>query len=470
MHLFDEADERATGGTPARRGSLQTQIALPRAEWKVDDLVRYARGHGVRLVTLLHVGGDGWLKALDFVPRNDEHLRGIFLGGERADGSSLFAGYGIPADASDIVLRPRLHTAFLDPFSEHSTLAVLCGHAGRDGKPLAQSPDTIVRHAYRRVHEETGLRLWALGEVEFFLGRRARESDVYGADDRGYHATSPFVFGEALRREAVILLAEMGIPVRYGHSEVGYIEAAEAGGTIWEQHEIELDLLPLPAAADAVVLTQWVVRNLAHRAGLQCSTQPMMSEAHAGNGLHFHVSPRRRGVHVGGRDADGALTDATRWLVGGLVQIGAALMAFGNRVPGSFLRVRQGREAPHAIVWGDADRSALVRLPMLARTEDGQPVSPPTVEFRLPDGSAPPHLVLAGIAQALVLGRETADLDALLEKTSAAAGQDATTVPQNFAQVSAAVALHRESLEVGGVFPASFLDQTVERLRQTAIR
>ena len=57
--------------------------------------------------------------------------------------------------------------------------------------------------------------------------------------------------------------------------------------------------------------------------------------------------------------------------------------------------------APHAIVWGEYDRSALVRLPMNATTEDGRVVSPPTIEFRLPDGSAHPHLVLAGAAQAM---------------------------------------------------------------------
>ncbi len=377
MRLFYEPEDRGAGWAPSARGSLETQVGLPRAEWEVEDLVRYVRAHHVQLVSLMHVGGDGWLKALDFVPRSDEHLRGILQGGERADGSSLFPGYGIPADASDIVLRPRPETAFLDPFAAVPTLVVLCGHTGRDGHPLLQSPDTIVQSAYRRVHEETDIRLWALGEVEFFLGRRASEHDVYGADDRGYHATSPFVFGERLRREAVAHLAEMGIPVRYAHSEVGYIEAAEAGGVIWEQHEIELDLMPLPAAADAIVLTQWVIRNLAHRDGLQCSTQPMMSEAHAGNGLHVHVSPRRRGAHVGGRGESGELTESTKWLLGGLVQLGGALMAFGNRVPSSFVRVRQGREAPHAIAWGDANRSALVRLPMIPRTADGAPVAPP---------------------------------------------------------------------------------------------
>ncbi len=465
MLLWDEADGRGGG---ERHGSLETQLALPREAWGVEDLVRFARNTGVRLISLMHVGGDGWLKSLDFVPRSDDHLEDILRGGERADGSSIFRGLGIPAGESDVTLRPRIASAFLNPFTEERTLVVMCGHADREGRPLAQSPDTIVRRAWRHLFDETGVQLWALGEVEFFLGKRADESDVYGADENGYHATAPFVFGEHLRRQAMIALADIGIPVKYGHSEVGYLGATEPGGRIWEQHEIELDLLPLPDAAEAIVLTQWVVRSLAHARGMQCATAPVMGEGHAGNGLHIHLAPRVRGVDQGGRGADGALTEATRWLLGGLVRHGGALMAFGNRTPDSFVRLGQGKEAPEAIVWGEFDRSALVRLPVLARTEDGRAVTPPTVEFRLPDGSAHPHLVMAGLAQAMVDGRSIDDLDDLLARTRSQAVMDgrgaAEAIPLGFEAIGAALADRRAVFEAGGTFPATLLDTTIERL------
>jgi len=48
---------------------------------------------------------------------------------------------------------------------------------------------------------------------------------------------------------------------------------------------------------------------------------------------------------------DGALTDAAGWLIGGLVRTAGALMAFGNREPGSFVRLKQGKEAPTAVTW-----------------------------------------------------------------------------------------------------------------------
>jgi len=464
------ANDKPTADSPfLPRHGLERQLGKPREAWTADDLVEVFRDKGLRILSLMHVGGDGWLKTLDFVPRSVGHLKDVIQGGERADGSQLFAGSGIPSIASDIVLRPRVRSAFLDPFSELPALVLLCGHQGRDSRPLPQSPDTILRRAHERLRAETGAELWALGEVEYFLGKRSDEHDIYGADDRGYHASSPFVFGEKLRRRALALLADLGVPVKYGHSEVGYIEAVGAEGMIWEQHEIELALLPLPDAADAVLLTQWVLRNLAHEQGMQCSTDPMMQKGHAGNGLHFHFSPVIDGRHQEIHLDNGELADPARWLIAGLVRLGGSLMAFGNRVDGSFARLVQGKEAPKTIVWGEFDRSALVRLPVVATTEDGRPVAPSTVEFRLPDGSALPHLLLAGASQAMVEGRDTPDLDALLEQTSArgagAADDLSNRVPWNAIEVADALREHRGILEAGEVFPVVLIDRLVEQLR-----
>jgi glutamine synthetase len=312
--------------------------------------------------------------------------------------------------------------------------------------------------------------LWGLGEVEYFLGKRRDESDIYGADDRGYHAVSPFVFGEGLRRRAMAILGEIGVAIKYGHSEAGYIEAKEAHGVIWEQHEIEMAEQPLPDAADAILLAQWVLRNLAHREGQRLTTAPMMLEGHAGNGLHFHFAFHEDGRHLGVRGSDGELTDPAKWLIGGLVQMGGALMAFGNRVEGSFARLLQAKEAPNSIVWGDFDRSALIRLPVVPTDARGRTVGKPTVEFRLPDGSALPHLLMAGAALAMVHGHDTKDLDALLKRTSStnrdASSGAAAPVPRSFEEIADAVVSHRDVLMSGGVFPEGYVDAVVERMRR----
>ncbi|MHC5003168.1 MAG: type I glutamate--ammonia ligase [Planctomycetota bacterium] len=451
-------DPRFPRPSAPRGGDLEALIGRPRAEWTTADLVAAARDLGVRLVALLHVGGDGWLKTLDFAPQSESHLGRILLGGERADGSSLFDG--LEPGASDVVLRPRVTDAFLDPFAEVPTLAVLCGHADRDGAPLPQSPDTIVRRADDRLGATTGVRLEALGEIEFFLGATA-QTDVHAASDRGYHAAAPAVFGEPLRREALLRLVDMGIPVKYGHSEVGSIEAHETGGLVWEQHEIELDLLPLPRAADAIVLAQWVLRRLAQRGGWRYSGEPVVGPGHAGNGLHVHFAPLVDGRRARVRDDEGALTDPARWLVDGLVRGGGALMAFGNRADTSLLRLRQAKETPTRMGCGAHDRSALVRLPVVPRLESGEPAAPETVELRLPDGSAHPHLLLAAAAQAMRRGRETA-----VEPSAGRADRSpGPALPRTFAEVAAALEEQRSWLQSDDVFSDAQIDALIEQLR-----
>jgi glutamine synthetase len=443
---------------------LTRLIDKPSDQWTVDDLVGVVGAFGIRLVSLMHVGGDGWLKTLDFVPRDLSHLREVLSFGERADGSSLFGSLGVQVTASDVVLRPRLSSAFVDPFASFPTLVVFCAHYGRDGAPLPESPDTILRKATGRLQAETGVELQALGEVEFFLGKRPDETDIYGATERGYHASSPFVFGEPLRRRAMVMLSEIGIPVKYGHSEVGYIQPDEVDARIWEQHEIELALQPLPKAADSVLVAQWLVRNLAHKAGWRCSFDPILRKGHAGSGLHFHLSPVIGGVHQP-HTRDGELDGVSRWLIAGLVQHAGALMAFGNRASNSFVRLLQAKEAPSKVTWGRYNRRALIRLPIVATDEAGRSVSPETVEFRLPDGSAHPHLLLAGIAQAMVAGRGIENIEALLEQTSALAQKGiALPVPRSFVEVADELRERRTTFEAAGVFPTHVIERTIDAL------
>jgi glutamine synthetase len=285
--------------------------------------------------------------------------------------------------------------------------------------------------------------------VEYFLGKKAGEGDVYGRAEQGYHATAPFVFGETLRRQAMGILGDIGVTLKYAHSEVGYIEAQQSDGRIWEQHEIELALAPLPDAADAVVLTQWVLRCLANQQGFECRLDPMLQRGHAGSGLHFHFSPRRAGMHLDCMTPEGDVQPEAAWLIAGLVRFGASLMAYGNRVPASFERLAHGKEVPRAITWGRYNRQPWCAC-RSCHAEDGHGVVPATVEFRLPDGSVHPHLLLAGAAQAMLAGHLDADIDAVLER-SAGAAPGATTsmptaaggVPRSFQEVGCPIATGR---------------------------
>ena len=98
----------------------------------------------------------------------------------------------------------------------------------------------------------------------------------------------------------------------------------------------------------------------------------------------------------------------------------------------------------------------------------GRAVSPPTIEYRLPDGSANAHLLLAGVAQVMVDARSVGDLGPLLERTSVKALKGgvgtAAPVPTRFLEVAEALKGSRAALEAGGVFPPVLLDRLIERL------
>jgi glutamine synthetase len=454
-------NELAEGIPPTNK--LELLIGKPSGEWMADDLLDLCRDRDIRMISLMHVGGDGWLKTLDFVPRDELHFRDVIGGGERADGSSLFANSGILVGKSDILLRPRIESAFLDPFAELPVMVLMCRHADREGHPLPESPDTIIHRAYDRVQKLTGVELYAHGEVEFYVGKRPDETDVYGANDHGYHASSPFVFAESLRREALLTLAEMGVPIKYGHAEVGYISPGAQNERLWEQHEIELALQPLPQAAESVVLTQWVLRNLAAQRGFKCSFAPVLLKGHAGNGMHFHLAPFQNHDFVSPFVSEDKFSNPARWLIGGLVRFGGMLMAFGNRADTSFLRLSQAKEAPNAVTWGQFNRKALVRLPIVAKDDSGKQIAVPTIEFRLPDGSAHPHLLLAGIAQAMCAAYGMNDVDQWIEctKENSETRPDAPAIPTSIEEIQAAVRTERAMLEADSVFPTELINQLI---------
>lgn len=446
---------------------LERAIAKPSRSWTEHDLAHAFVTLDLRQISLMHVAGDGKLKTLDFVPRDHNHFLQILRYGERADGSSLFPGSGITAGASDIVLRPRVQSAFVDPFSQEGTLAILCGHAARGGEPLPQSADTIAHKAYERLLSTAGFELHALGEIEYFIGHKLTGKHDERLEDRGYHAASPFVFGQELRRRALTILSEIGVPVKYGHSEVGFAAAANGADLTWEQHEIELALAPLPFAADCVALTQWVLRNLAREYEMEISFEPVVRKGHAGSGMHFHMAPVIDEQYLSVIDGKREVSESAELLISGLLMHGCSLMAFGNRTSSSFVRLFQGKESPAAVTWGQFNRKALVRLPVTMQDSTGASAYPETVEFRLPDGSANPHLLLAGIAQAACAAHSMNNRRKFMEslRSDAIKGDAARKIPTNSKEIAALLENDRVAYQAADVFPASLIDGEIARLK-----
>ena len=438
-------------------------------EFTRHDIIRFVAEQDIPMLNLRYLGGDGRLKVLNVAIQSSAHLNRILTMGERVDGSSLFNF--VDATSSDLYVVPQLRTAFLNPFAEFPTLDIVCGFYDVEGNPLASSPQQILRKAQQALEDETGCRLEALGELEYYLFSPAE--DLFPVEpQRGYHEASPFSKCEQVRIESLAHLVRMGCSVKYAHSEVGNFVA---DGLQMVQQEIEFLPTDVTRAADEMTLAKWVVRKVAHAHGIEVSFSPKIVVGQAGSGMHFHTRLMRDGVNQFSQGA--GLTDVARRVVGGYLSHAASLTAFGNPVPTSFLRLVPHQEAPTAICWGDRNRSALVRVPLgwqhlddrMFRDANPQeeaigalPNDSQTVELRSPDGAANVHLLLAGITVAARIGlSDPSMLDYAMARyvngdASGLSGLD--QLPASCAEAARRLLDQRGDYEALGVFPPGLID------------
>ena len=448
---------------------LVRALGKPAEEFTRADIARFIADEGITMLNLRYVGGDGRLKELNFAIQSAAHLDRVLTMGERVDGSSLFDV--VEATSSDLYVVPQLRTAHLNPFAALPALDIMCGFYDVEGSPLASAPQQVLRRAQEALEAETGCRMEALGELEYYLFSPA-DALFPVEEQRGYHEAAPFSKWSQIRTEALWHLARMGCAVKYAHAEVGNFVTE---GRQAVQQEIEFLPTDVTRAADQMVLAKWVVREVACSHGIEVSFSPKIAVGQAGSGMHFHTRLMKGGVN---RLSDGAgLTDAARRLIGGYLSHAASLTAFGNTVPVSFLRLVPHQEAPTAICWGDRNRSVLVRVPLGWQGlddrmfRDANPGAEPvgalpddsqTVELRSPDGSAAVHLLLAGMTVAARIGLSDPDMAGYADERYVSG--DASRVdgldqlPASCAQAAARLLAQREDYEALGVFPPALID------------
>jgi len=148
-------------------------LGKPPEEFTKKDLVRFIEQNGIEMVNFRYVGGDGRLKKLNFVINGKRKLDALLSVGERVDGSSLFSY--IDAASSDLYVIPRYKTAFLNPFSTIPALDILCSYYTSEGTPLPSSPEDTLRKAQKALEETTGLKMHAMGELEYYVFSRLND-------------------------------------------------------------------------------------------------------------------------------------------------------------------------------------------------------------------------------------------------------------------------------------------------------
>ena len=281
----------ATDSVALNPNPLVQALGKPADEFTRADIIRFVTEQSIPMLNLRYVGGDGRLKELNFAIQSVAHLDRILTMGERVDGSSLFDV--VDATSSDLYVVPQLRTAFLNPFTALPTLDIMCGFYDVEGNPLVSAPQQILRRAQEALEAETGCRLEALGELEYYLFSPVDE--LFEVEEqRGYHEAAPFSKWAQVRAEALHHLTRMGCEVKYAHAEVGNFVA---DGRQIVQQEIEFLPTDVTRAADQMVLAKWVVREIAHAHGSEVSFSPKIAVGQAGSGMHFHTRLMRDGVN-----------------------------------------------------------------------------------------------------------------------------------------------------------------------------
>ncbi len=452
-----------------------------------EDLLDFIGRKQIELITFHYTALDGKLKELKLPISSVARAERLLAEGERADGSSIFPGV-VETGASDVYLVPLYRSAFVNPFDSRS-LDFICRFFDRDGNLASFAPDNILHRAVTRFHHHTGLQFRALGELEFYLVSENSTALYPSGSQHGYHASGPFVKCGEVVDEMLRLLEQITGAVKYGHGEVGWIDAIKSDNPeIAEKtaEQFEIEFLPLPAeeCADALVLARWLIRNVAYRHHCLATFTPKLEEGAAGNGMHFHLELQRNGRNAM-TSRDGKLSPEALTLIGGLCKHADVLTAFGNTTAASYLRLVANQEAPTKIYWSDMNRSALIRVPLAwngtgSLANEINPASSgldelprQTVELRTPDGSALIHMLLAAIA---LVGdsafQDSASIEVARQRYVTAKGLDDKTLnstlpglPTSCAQAADLLEKAKSLFQADNLFPEQLLQHVIRKLR-----
>lgn len=331
----------------------------------------------------------GRMKSFAVIP---SELENAFEEGMGFDGSCI-AGFSGIAE-SDVIAFPESSTFQVLPWrpSNNAVARMFCSIQSPDGTPFPGDTRNVLRQMCRKAADQ-GYILNVGPEVEYFYFR-----DEHGTVplDRGcsFDLTT-LDNGSDLRRDTILTLEKMGIPVEYSHHEEGA-----------SQHEIDLRFSDAFSMADAVMTYKMVVKEVAHAHGVFASFMPKPITDQPGSGMHVHMSlfsPSGDNLFFDPSDPDGNnLSDIAKHYMAGLLKYAPEFCLITNQYVNSYKRLAARVEAPCHIAWSCQNRSTLLRVP--AYKPDKEVAC--RVEVRNPDPAANPYLVFAVMLAAGLKGIE----------------------------------------------------------------
>lgn len=339
--------------------------------------------------------------------------RDLFAHGVGVDGSSM-AGFSC-IERGDMILLPDATTAFIDPFFDRPTLSMFGDIMesadkilpySRNPRRVAADAEAYLKKSINNVQCILGpeFEFYVFDKVNFFQGADnafyhldSVEAEWSAAADeeslgfkiphkKGYHIAPPMDRTFNLRSEIAVLLAEVGVQLKYHHHEVG------SGG----QHEIEVQFAPLLNMADQSMLVKYIIKNHCFRRGKSATFMPKPLFNEPGSGLHVHqYLANENGSLFYDKSGPAKLSKLGLHYVGGLLKHVDAVLAFTNPSTNSFKRLVPGFEAPVVGTYSVGNRTACIRIPGYQRDPRKM-----RFEFRPPDGTMNPYLAYSAMLMA----------------------------------------------------------------------
>ena len=353
-----------------------------------DFVLKTVEERGVHFVRFWFTDVLGMLKSFAVT---DTELENAFEEGMGFDGSSIDGFTRL--EESDMIAIPNPESFAVLPWrpTEQGVGRMFCDIVKPDGSPFEGDP----RYALRRMTDkaaELGFTMYVGPELEFFYFED--DQDTVVLDNGGYFDLTPLDIASDLRRDTVLTLEKMGIPVEYSHHEVAP-----------SQHEIDLRYQDALTMADAVMTYRLVVKEVAMANGVYATFMPKPIFGQNGSGMHVHQSlfSKDGNAFFDANDPEGFnLSETAKHYIAGLLKYAPEFTAVTNPLVNSYKRLIPGYEAPVYIAWARRNRSALVRVPMYKPGKENAT----RLELRSPDPSANPYLAFAVMLGAGLKGIE----------------------------------------------------------------
>ncbi|NOZ64014.1 MAG: glutamine synthetase [Caldiserica bacterium] len=352
-----------------------------------EDVVKIVKEQDVKFIRLWFTDILGQVKSFAIT---DRELEGALENGMGFDGSSITGYQSI--EESDMIALPDPSTFQILPWrpQEKKVARMICDILTPDRKPYEGDPRYVLKRALKRM-KDMGFDHYYLGpELEYFYFKSDQVTEIL--DRGGYFDLTTLDVASDLRRDTILALEDMGIPIEYSHHEVGP-----------SQHEIDMKYGDALEMADHVITYRIVVKEIAQKFGVYATFMPKPLFGENGSGMHTHQSLFKGDNNVF-FSAEGKynLSDIAKKFIAGQLAHAREMSAIFAQWVNSYKRLVPGYEAPVYIAWSNRNRSALIRVPMYHPGKENAT----RAELRCPDPACNPYLTFAVMLQAGLEGIE----------------------------------------------------------------